>query len=121
MSEDPAERRAHPRIATVVQAECAIESEGIVARMVTRNLSLGGLFCTSAAHFPEMTRLAVRLMLPVEHSGNGKTEAIDIEAVVVRSEPLNESRASGDPRYELGLFFTKLTHEAREQLQRYLS
>jgi len=121
MSEDPTERRAHPRIAAVVQAECAIESEGVVARMVTRNLSLGGLFCTSAANFPEMTQLAIRLMLPDKHSGNGKTKAIDIEAVVVRSEPLSESQASGEPRYELGLFFTNLTHDAREQLRHYLA
>ncbi|MDH3627232.1 MAG: PilZ domain-containing protein [Acidobacteriota bacterium] len=121
MSEDPAERRAHPRIAKEIVAECAPQSGGVVARMMTRNLSLGGLFCTSAAHFPEMTQVAIRLMLPVKQSGNGETEALEVDAVVVRSEPLPDSPTSGEPRYELGLFFTNLSDTGREQLQRYLS
>jgi hypothetical protein len=87
--------------------------------MVAHNLSLGGLQCTSPTDFPEMTRLAVRLMLPL---GNGHAEPalepVDIEAVVVRREAANGS--SGQPRYDLALFFTNVDRDVQAQLQRYL-
>lgn len=84
--------------------------------MVASNLSLGGLYCTSNDDFPEMTRLAVRLMLP---SKNGNTEQVDVQAVVVRRSELQAS--TGNPRYELALFFTDMGNRARECLARFLS
>ena len=62
-----------------------------------------------------MTRLAVRLLLP-----DGKrVDTVDVEAVVVRRVELPS--ASGGPRFELGLFFTGLTDQARSSLARFLS
>ena len=120
MVEDPAERRAYPRIEAEIEAQGAPDQGGVVARMVTRNLSLGGLFCTSARPFPEMTRLAVRLMLPCVRGENGRTEPVDLEAVVVRSEAVADA-SCGDARYELGLFFVNLDDGTRERLRRYLA
>ncbi len=81
------------------------------------DLSLGGLRCTSTADFPEMTQLAVRLMLPVD--GNGRTETVDVNAVVVRRNEL-PSATSDDLRYELALFFTGLESDAKDRISRFL-
>jgi hypothetical protein len=83
--------------------------------MVASDLSMGGLHCSSSQDYPEMTRLAVRLLLP-----NGKrVETVDVEAVVVRRTELPS--ASGGSRFELGLFFTGLADDARSSLARFLA
>ena len=83
--------------------------------MVASDLSMGGLLCSSSQDYPEMTRLAVRLLLP-----NGrKRETLDVEAVVVRRMELPSS--SGAPRFELGLFFTGLTRRRALALARFLA
>ena len=62
-----------------------------------------------------MTRLAVRLLLP-----NGdRVETLDVESVVVRRMELASS--SGAARFELGLFFTGLSDDARARLTRFLA
>jgi hypothetical protein len=87
--------------------------------MVTDNLSLAGLQCTSCTDFPEMTRLAVRLMLPKADDGRDPSDAIDVEAVVVRRSSLDESSA-GEARYQLALFFTGMDDSAKQRLASYL-
>lgn len=93
-------------------------ADGTVARMVTRNLSLGGLHCVSPESYPEMTRLAVRLMIPDGETGNGPAP-VDVEAVVVRSREIASS--TRDSRFEIGLFFTSMSDAARERLARFLA
>jgi hypothetical protein len=87
--------------------------------MVTDNLSIAGLQCTSSADFPEMTRLAVRLMLPPIHGGGNEPEPVDVEAVVVRRADLDPSSA-GDPRYQLALFFTGIDDTAKQRLTKFI-
>jgi hypothetical protein len=113
------DRRVHERFSTELSVQGVAGEPGVVARMVARNLSLGGLYCTSTKDFPEMTRLAVRLMLPVLGNRNGDTEPLDLEAVVVRREQLAEA-VNGEARYEFALFFTQVGTEARSRLTRYL-
>ena len=115
---DPSERRAHPRIPAEFVVRGTPEDGGIVARMVASNLSLGGLYCVSTADFPEMTRLAVRLMLPPKNGNQTEDQPLDVEAVVVRRRELESN--SGLPRYELALFFTQIDNGGREQLSNYL-
>ena len=117
MSSIHTERRAHHRIETDLQIQGSPEHGDIVARMTASNLSLGGLQCTSASGFPEMTRLAVRLMLPAAHAD--ESAPLDIEAVVVRCEEAERS-CNGDARYTLALFFTRLDDIARERLTQFI-
>ena len=119
------ERRAHARHSTDLTIQGTPDEGGVVARMVARNLSLGGLYCTSTTDFPEMTRLAVRLVLPVEQGGKGTdsspspaSEPIDVEAVVVRRETIN--RSGGRKRFDLALYFTNVDDAIRTQIQRYI-
>jgi hypothetical protein len=83
--------------------------------MIASDLSLGGLYCTSTSRFAEMTRLSVRLALPSQED----EPPLDLEAVVVRQQPLQSS--TGNSRYELALFFTEMTDPQRERLARYLA
>ncbi len=112
------ERRVHERHAINVNLQGTPDSGGIVARMVASNLSLGGLYCTSITDFREMTRLAVRLMLPIDHSET-EGEPVDLEAVVVRREKVRG--ANGPQRYDFALYFTNVDASAQEQLKRYLN
>jgi len=109
------ERRNHARFSHQFDIEGPQDETGSIARMVASDLSLGGLHCSSSKDYPEMTRVAVRLMLP----DGARVDSIDVEAVVVRRMEL--AAAAGAKRYELGLFFTGLTDDARSRLARFLA
>jgi hypothetical protein len=109
------ERRTHARFAHRITIEGPPDGEGTVARMVASDLSLGGLHCSSSHDYPEMTRLGVRLQLP----NGARVETLDVQAVVVRRTELDSS--SGAARFELGLFFTGLSDEAKDRLARFLA
>ena len=117
-NENAAERRRHPRVEARFEMRGSPCDGGVVARMVARNLSLAGLQCVSTADFPEMTRLAVRMLLPDSADPAGRP--VELEAVVVRSEVEPPSLA-GEARYRLSLFFTGVADDARECLARFLA
>jgi hypothetical protein len=112
------ERRQHQRRDTVLSMQGKSDAGEVVARMTAKNLSLGGLYCTSSKDYPEMTRLAVRLMLP-DPAATG-TEPLDLEAVVVRRQELARG-SNGDGRYELALFFPTLEPAAKRRLEGFLA
>ena len=116
----PSERRAHPRIPANLELQATPEKGGVVARMTAENLSVGGLYCTSNADFPEMTRVAVRLMLPISGNGHHSTQPVEIEAVVVRREPL-PAGSNGKDRFKLALFFTAMDDVVRERISNFLN
>ena len=115
MTPTTVERRSHARFSHQFEIEGPQDEKGTAARMVASDLSLGGLHCSSSHNYPEMTRLAVRLALP----NGAQVETLDVEAVVVRSMELASS--AGGKRYELGLFFTGLSDDARARLARFLA
>jgi len=112
------DRRAHPRFQTQLEVHGLSDSGETVARMVTSDLSMGGVLCVSPNDYPEMTRLAVRLMLPQNGGGADSARPVEFEAVVVRREPLTSS--TGTPRFELALFFTHFNNGAKEDLESFL-
>lgn len=113
MTNGTTERRSHARFERTFEIQ-QIGEGGVVGHMVARNLSLGGLYCTSTRAFDEMTRLAVRLMLPID----GATESLDVEAVVVRKRAV--ASPEGPHRFELALFFTRVDDDQRRRLSQYL-
>ncbi|HEX5043229.1 MAG TPA: PilZ domain-containing protein [Candidatus Polarisedimenticolaceae bacterium] len=113
MSKTTVERRTSPRKARSFELHGRAEA-GEFARMTARDLSLGGMYCTSSADFAEMTRLAVTLLLP-----DGHADPLDLEAVVVRRKEVNGT-ATGRPRFELALFFHALTDAQRSRLASFL-
>ena len=117
MGREIADRRANPRISAVFDLRGTPAKGGVVARMECADLSLGGLRCTSMADFPEMTQLAVRLLLPID--GNGRSEPVDVKAVVVRRMEIPSSTQDAS-RFELALFFTGLEDDAKDRITRFL-
>jgi PilZ domain-containing protein len=115
----PVDRRSHARFTASFEVEGATQPGGSVARMVASDLSLGGIYCSSAADFPEMTRLAVRLLLPSDGASRSAAEPLDLEAVVVRRKKLPS--AAGTPRVELALFFTSMSDLQRERIAKFLA
>lgn len=116
VSKTTVERRTSPRKTRAFEVHGRAEA-GELARMTASDLSLGGLYCTSSADFPEMTRLAVTLMLPDPRTG--QQEPLDLQAVVVRRKEVNGS-ATGRSRFELALFFHALTDVQRSRLASFL-
>jgi hypothetical protein len=112
------ERRANPRVSAVFDLQGTPDEGGVVARMEGADLSVGGLRCTSMADFPEMTQLAVRLLLPID--GNGESEPVNVKAVVVRRMEI-PSATQDASRFELALFFTGLEDDARDRIKRFLN
>jgi len=118
MSKSGSDRRVHRRVEASFKLQGSPEPGGVVGRMVAHNLSLAGLHCTSSADFPELTRLAVRLLLPVDGARTAETHAVDVEAVVVRREETASN--SGDARFQLALFFTKVDDTAKRYLASFI-
>ena len=115
MPQNPDERRIHPRTSRRIEIE-GIHPGG-AARLVATNLSLGGVYCTSDRDIPEMTRLAVRLLLPAKNGAHDSDQPIDVDAVVVRRE--EDARRPG--AFELALLFTSLDGLQRDRLSRFLA
>ena len=115
MSPTTVERRSHARFPHRFEIEGPPDDQGTMARMVASDLSLGGLHCSSSRDYAEMTRLAVRLQLP----RGDRTETLEVEAIVVHRLELPSS--SGSPRFELGLYFTGLSAQARERIAGFLA
>lgn len=115
MTPTTVERRSHARFSHSFDIEGPPDGEGTVARMIASDLSMGGLHCASSQDYPEMTRLAVRLHLP----HGARPESLDLQAVVVRRTELPSN--SGAPRFELGLFFTGMSDDAKERLAGFLA
>lgn len=117
MNRQHVERRSHARFPRTFEMEGTSQEGGVVARMIARDLSLGGLYCVSSVDFPEMTRLAVRIPLPERR--NGDREPLDLEAIVVRRREVGS--ATGKDRFELALFFAGMSDVQRERLARFIA
>jgi len=111
------ERRVHPRYESSFELAGSPAEGGTTARLIASNLSLGGVYCTSDQDFPEMTRLAVRLMLP-SIGARETLEPLDVSAVVVRRKKL--SSITDRSRFELALLFTALGPEQRDRISQFL-
>ena len=116
VSKTTVERRTSPRKTRSFEVHGRADA-GELARMTARDLSLGGLYCTSSADFAEMTRLAVTLLLP--DGGSGEPHPLDLQAVVVRRKEVHGA-ATGRPLFELALFFHALTDAQRTRLASFL-
>ena len=109
------DRRVDPRHDVELELHGSAGDGSVVARMTASNVSLGGLYCTSSQDFPEMTRLAVRMVLP-----DGTTPTpMDVEAVVVRREQVPSPSGNG-ARYHLALFFTRIDDAHKSALADFL-
>jgi hypothetical protein len=119
------EKRLHTRVSGQVTLRVSCSDLPRI-EMETDNLSLGGVYCRSDRDLPPMTKLRLSIFLP-SHDGRPARlhYPIEVDAVVVRSEPVTEPPAGASPgnghAYRLALFFPSLATEAREALSGYLN
>jgi hypothetical protein len=112
------ERRKHPRIATEIVLRGMPEDGGDSVQLVTENVSMGGVYCTSSVDLPEMTCLAVQMTLPGVGGDGSSADVIDVQAVVVRRELISDEEGT---HFKLALLFTYLDERATELLSKYLA
>lgn len=114
----PPEKRKYPRVTDRLTLRSSSLDHG-VAEMCTANLSLGGAYVSTGRFLPPMTRVEITLHLPPDDGVDTRPRAVKAEAVVVRTEPPRPSSESGV--YEMALFFSRMEHQDRSALARYLS
>jgi len=91
------------------------------ANLETINISSSGVYFRSSAFLEPMTKLAMRLEVPVAaESGVGvELAAVNCEGIVVRTDP--EKSDPGVDDYESAVFFTQIDPSSLENLERHIA
>lgn len=118
-SKQDADRRKHPRKQIAVDGHIACHTEDGEVTLRTHNVSCSGLYCHVARYLAPFTRVNVAMALPIRDGGRqAHNESFVIEGVVVRAEPVREAPPTGD--YNVAIFFSGMTDEARTLLTQYV-
>lgn len=110
------DRRNARRVEARLQIELSVDDAGVSDTASAINISANGVYFSSTRFLEPLTKLEMRLFLPGEHEA-GALEAVDVEGVVVRSEP-EEPHEQGT--YQIACYFTDTTPEFRARLARYV-
>jgi hypothetical protein len=118
MSPRGREKRRHDRVSEQLTLRTLTSDLGTI-EMETSNLSLGGAYCLSSRSIPPMTKLHLNIFLPSTDGRPARLHyPLEVDAVVVRSERLDERQDNGS--YRLALFFADMNDKDRQELARYL-
>ena len=109
------ERRRDPRVARRLTLTIADAREPVTTE--TKNVSRSGILCEVDRPIPLMEKVQISLELPGRF---GASRRITCDGVVVRQErlPSNNGRPA---RYELAIFFTRMSPQHRRYLEEYVS
>ena len=119
MADRSAERREHPRIESSVSGHIFCHTVGEKVVLTTHNISCSGMQCHISHFISPFTRLKLTLVLTLNDGKSGpRHRALDIEGVVVRTYPEQEEPGRDD--YQIGVFFSELSEEAREKIAEYV-
>jgi c-di-GMP-binding flagellar brake protein YcgR len=111
------ERRQSRRVETDLELTVAgLDRTATVARAL--NLSAGGAYFIVERGLAPLSKLQLALELPAlpMGKGSGSPELLDVEAVVVRSEP----DASAEGCYRVGVAFMNMSPASRKRLEDYI-
>ena len=120
MSLSGAERRKGKRVDANLKLEVQIPSTagGVSpATMETLNLSTSGVYFRSDHYIEPMTRLEMKLELPVDDEGG--VAAATCEGIVVRVVP-EDPTVEVDQR-EIAVFFTRIDDEGLQHLEDHIA
>lgn len=87
----------------------------------TKNIGYNGLLCYTQKYIGEMTLLDMKFQFPrcPERTRNNQFQGwIECQGVVVRCDPVEEIR--GDARYELAVYFSKISDANKKLLAEYV-
>jgi hypothetical protein len=107
------ERRSAARFPARLAMEITLGADR--TRAESLNVSANGVYFSSRAFIPLLTRLRITLELP---EGAGASSRVACDGVVVRTEPEAESAAVAE--YEVACYFTDMSDTDRERLESYI-
>ncbi|HET6348621.1 MAG TPA: PilZ domain-containing protein [Candidatus Krumholzibacteria bacterium] len=107
------ERRGSARVPARLAMEIILGGDRATAESL--NVSANGVYFSSRAFIPLLTRLRVTLELPGE---GGATSRVSCDGVVVRTEP--EAPASSAREYQIACYFTEISDADRTRLESYI-
>lgn len=88
-------------------------------QMETINVSANGVYFSSPAFIPPLTRLEITLVLPESpEAPTKKKREVACEGVVVRTEP--ETEEDDREQYDIACYFTSITENDRDHLESYI-
>ena len=109
------ERRRHPRSQRGFDQPQATVSGSIIKHV--DNISCSGVLCRMENSLPLMEKLMMTLDLP-DFSSDDTRFSVECEGVVVRNERV-ECDVDG-PEYQVAIFFTHLSDDARRHVAGYV-
>lgn len=112
---DPKERRAHARTDVRLTAGVRRAGEGDPLAVTTLNVGAGGVYVEVPRFIEPLTKLEIALELP----GTGGSTRLETEAIVVRTQP--EQETAGVDSYQVACAFLGLTDEHRAALQQWVT
>ncbi len=113
------ERRREVRVPAKLALEVKISGKDC-AHAESINVSANGVYFSSFAYIPVLTKLEISLNLPEngEERPNKAVREVTCEGVVVRIEP--EQEQSEKTLYEIACYFTSIADTDKEYLNTYI-
>lgn len=108
-----AERRGSTRVPARLSMEIILGGDRAPAESL--NVSANGVYFSSRAFIPLLTRLRVTLELPGDA---GATSRVSCDGVVVRTEPEIETPSARE--YQVACYFTEISEVDRTRLESYI-
>lgn len=97
------DRRLSPRIIKRVPLKVKVDSFDIVTE--TQNISSSGAYCQVDKYIAPMTKINIKVLLPVRHKNNRiVTKKMNCEGVVVRTE----KSLTQEGKFNIAVFFNGL-------------
>ncbi|MBN3038486.1 MAG: PilZ domain-containing protein [Candidatus Omnitrophica bacterium] len=117
MKRPEAERRKHPRTASILPLKISKRDLDVITE--TRNISCSGVYCRVTQPIPLMSKIDLTLLLPICSSKKVLTKKIKCSGVVVRSEPVIVKEADTACQ-NVAIFFTDLTKRDKDTIAQYV-
>ncbi|MFH0771587.1 MAG: PilZ domain-containing protein [Candidatus Omnitrophota bacterium] len=115
MTRSRGDRRKHPRVESKIPLK--VKEENFDVTTVTKNISCNGVLCQIEGYFPLLSKVKVILLLP--SCGKIKVTPVNVEGIVVRSEPVKSSGKS-DFR-DVAIFFNKINKKDMLKISSYIN
>jgi hypothetical protein len=108
------DRRSHPRLKHNIPLKLFQEDGDIVTE--TADISRAGIYCEVHRALDLMTKVKIRLLLPIRRVGKKATKQISCEGVIVRTEP-----AAKLGFYHAAIFFNDITQKDADAIADYVN
>lgn len=110
--ESKIERRLYPRIYQEIPFH--IKTNGFDFTTTTKDLSCTGAYCSINKYLPPFTKLAVKMILPINSTDKHENLNLECKGVVVRSDD------QGRNEFNIAIFFNEMNDAQRKKIYKYV-